>query len=81
MDTVIVNFLIKKMQEGDPYSAVTSIAFLAVFYIKVGGVQKEVKALREAITTGFAKNDKRFESNDIIINDLRERVGRLEKQN
>lgn len=80
MESMLITEILKSLGEGNPTKGVFMILVFGVIWLEVRGLKKQFKALNETVATSFANGEKRFETIENDVHQIREDLDGFKKQ-
>lgn len=80
METVFIAEILKAIGEGNMAKGVFLIAVFAVIWLEVRSLKKQFKTLNETISTSFANGEKRFETIENDVHQIRLDLDNIKRQ-
>lgn len=71
METIFINHIIQSIGDGNIVKAGAWIAVFVVIWLEVRGMKKQLGHLNETISKSFAQGEKRFESIENDVHQIR----------
>ena len=71
MDSYIINQILNSIGDGNIIKAGAWIAVFVVIWLEVRGMKKQLRHLNETISKSFAQGEKRFESIENDVHQIR----------
>lgn len=71
METIFINHIIQSIGDGNIVKAGAWIVVFVVIWLEVRGMKKQLRHLNETISKSFAQGEKRFESIENDVHQIR----------